>query len=219
MRLVRLAPLLTIVALAGCGPVGAIGIPLGGGGQAATAAPTDFNTTQTGEPVQTGQLPPPSDGTGPAGPGTTSPATATPSPATTPGDQTLLNPLAPADEVGQPDQGAILAANSNITVTFDDLIGGWTIVLNGIACNQFFLNGTPWEEGYRGSTRNCSSPVLSSISSWRLDGQEVVLFAAGVPIARLHAVSLVHDGALVVSARFEGQMISGGDPIAFFGNR
>ncbi len=210
MRLLRLAPLLTIVALAGCGPVGAIGIPLGGG-TPANAPPTDFTTTQTGDTIETGQLPPPGES-----PGTTSPAA---SPGTTAGNLPPISPLAPTDEIGQPDQTAMLATNTNITVTFDDLIGGWTIVLNGIACNQFFLNGTPWEQGYRGSTRNCASPVLTSISSWRLDGQQVVLYAAGVPIAQLHAVSLVQDGALVVSGRFEGQMISGGDPIVFFGNR
>lgn len=203
MRLVRLAPLLTIVALAGCGPVGAIGIPLGGGAPA-TALPTDFNTTPNGEPIETGELPPPDEGTDP----TPSPA---PSPAPTP-----VSPLAPTDEIGQPDQVAVLATNSGVTVAFDDLIGGWTISLSGITCNQFFLNGTPWEDGFRGSTRNCSSPVLSSISSWRLDGQEVVLFAAGAPVARLRAVSVVRDGALVVSGRFEGQMINGGATVVFF---
>ena len=204
MRLVQLAPLLTLVALAGCGPVGAIGIPLGGDPQA-TAAPTDFNTTPGDEPIETDELAPP-DG---------SPDAIGSPEATSPDAPLLVSPLAGPDEVGQPDQAEVLATNSGVTVAFDDLIGGWTITLDGITCNQFFLNGTPWEDGFRGSTRDCSSPVLSTISSWRLDGQQVVLFADGVPIARLYAVSIVRDGALVVSARFEGQMISGGAPIAF----
>jgi hypothetical protein len=209
MRLVRLAPLLTL-ALAGCGSFGAITIPLGGGNGAATAPPTDFNTVQTGDgTIETNQLPP-LDGNA-SGAETTEPAA---SPAAIP-----LEPLAAPNEVGQPDQGAVLAANSNITVEFYDLLGSWTITLRGITCNQFNLTGTTWENGFRASTRNCSSPVLSSISSWQLDGQEVVLFAASEPIARLHAVDLVRDSALIVTARFEGQMISGGDPIVFFGVR
>ncbi len=205
MRLLRLAPLLTLVALAGCGAVGAIGIPLNGG-TAANAPPTDFNTAQTDAPIATDQLPPLGE--------STETAANPPTPASPLAQP--VGPLAPPNEVGQPDQVAALAANSNVTVSFDDLIGGWTISLGNIVCSQFFLNGTPWEDGYRGSTRSCNSPALSSISSWRLDGQQVVLFAAGVPIAQLYAVSIVRDGALVVTGRFEGQMISGGEPVAFF---
>ena len=195
MRLVRLAPFLPLL-LAGCGAVGAIGIDLGGG--AATAPPTDFNTIPTAtEPVETTQLPPLE--------GQADPTTVLP-----------LDPLAGPDELGQPDQTAVLAANTNITVAFNDLIGGWTIALGTSTCTQFFLNGTPWESGYRGSTRDCSNETLSSISSWSLEGQEVVLYAAGVPLARLYPVSIVRDGTLVVSARFEGQIVSGGAPVAFF---
>ena len=195
MKLARLAPFLPLL-LAGCGAVGAIGIDLGGG--AATAQPTDFNTVPTAtEPVETTQLPP-IDGTA------------------DPNTQPLLNPLAAPDELGQPDQTTVIAANTNIAVEFNDLIGGWTIGLGTSTCTQFFLNGTPWESGYRGSTRDCSNETLSSISSWSLNGQEVVLYAAGVPIARLYPVSIVRDGTLVVSARFEGQIIVGGAPVAFF---
>ena len=202
MRLVRLAPLLTLV-LAGCGSVGAIGIPLGGG--AATAPPADFNTVPTAtQPVETTELPP-------VGGETTDPFAPTTDPFAQP-----LDPLAGPDEVGQPDQAAVLAANTNITVEFNDLIGGWSISLGGVTCTQFFLNGTPWESGFRGSTRNCASDTLTAISSWSLQGQEVVLYAAGVPVARLYPVSIVRDGTLVVSARFEGQMIAGGMPVAFF---
>lgn len=199
MRLVRLAPFLPLL-LAACGQVGAIGIDLGGG--AATGGPTEFNTVPTATaPVETTDLPPVDGAEGPA----TDPALNPP-----------LNPLAPADELGQPDQTTVLAANTNVAVAFNDLIGGWTIMAGTSTCTQFFLNGTPWESGYRGSTRDCPDATLSSISSWSLDGQEVVLYAAGVPIARLYPVSVVRDGTLVVSARFEGQIVAGGTPVAFF---
>ncbi len=197
MRLVRLAPFLPLL-LAACGQVGAIGIDLGGGG-AATTQPTEFNVVPTAtEPVETTDLPP-VDGT-----------------ETPPTDPTPLDPLAGPADLGQPDQTTVLAANTNVAVAFNDLIGGWTITSGTSTCTQFFLNGTPWESGYRGSTRDCPNETLSSISSWSLDGQEVVLYAAGVPIARLYPVSLVRDGTLVVSARFEGQILAGGTPVSFF---
>lgn len=197
MNLLRLAPLFAL-GLAGCGSVGAIGIPLNGG--AATAPPADFNTVPTAtQPVATDALPPlggePTDPNAPPEP---------------------VDTLAPADALGQPDQTAVLAANTGVTVTFNDLIGGWAISLNGMTCSQFFLNGTPWENGFRGSTRDCSNATLSSISSWSLEGQEVVLYAAGTPIARLFPTSILRDGTLVVSATFQGQMINGGDPVIFF---
>jgi hypothetical protein len=118
--------------------------------------------------------------------------------------------------LGQPNQATVLAANSNVPVGFNDLIGGWTISLGSTICTQFFLNGTPWESGFRGSTRDCADAGLSLISSWSLEGQEVILYADSVAIARLYPVSIVRDGSLVVSARFEGQMIAGGSPVAFF---
>ena len=191
MKLFRLAPLFPLL-LAGCGAVGAIGINLGGG--PATTQPTDFNAIPTAtEPVETDELPP-VDGDPPI----------------------VIGPIADPNELGQPDQLAALAVNANVTVAFNDLIGGWTIILSSTICTQFFLNGTPWEDGFRGSTRDCPDSGLSSISSWSLQGQEVVLYADSVAIARLYPVSIVRDGALVVSARFEGQIIAGGSPVAFF---
>lgn len=193
MKFIRLAPLFPLL-LAGCGAVGAIGIDLGGG--AATSQPADFNTVPTAtEPVETGELPPIDPDADPL---------------------IVVDPLAEPDELGQPNQAAVLAANSNVPVGFNDLIGGWTISLGSTICTQFFLNGTPWENGFRGSTRDCADAGLSLISSWSLEGQEVVLYADSVAIARLYPVSIVRDGTLVVSARFEGQMIVGGAPVAFF---
>ncbi len=196
MRLVWLTPLLA-VGLAGCGAIGAIGIPLGGG--AATDQPADFNALDPlAGPVETEQLPPLGGQPAPGG--------QVPIP--------VLDPLAAAGELGQPDQVAALAAIGEVTVVFDDLLGAWTMTIGGGSC-QLFLSGTPWEDGFRGSTRDCLSEVLAAISSWRLDGQEVVVFAGGAAVARFYAVSLLRNGGLVVSGRFEGQMVVGGIPVAF----
>ena len=196
MRLVWLAPLLA-VGVAGCGAVGAIGIPLGGGAPA-TTAPANFNAPTTAD-VETDQLPP-----------------IGPMPVADPvADPPVLGPLAAPDEIGQPDQLAVLAADTAIDVSFDDLLGAWTLTIDSGVC-QLFLSGTPWENGFRGSTRDCLSDALDRVSSWRLDNQEVVLAAAGVDVARLYPINLFRDGGLVTNARFEGQMIAGGTPVAFF---
>ena len=213
MKLVWLAPLFPLL-LAGCNAVGAIGSNLNGG--AATAQPADFNTLPTAtEPVETDELPPIDPNADPVivmGP------LAEGDEFGQPNDDPLIvvDPLAGPDELGQPNQTAVLAANSNVPVGFNDLIGGWTISLGSTICTQFFLNGTPWETGFRASTRDCPEARLSSISSWSLEGQEVVLYSESVAVARLYPVSIGRDGTLVVSARFEGQMIAGGSPVAFF---
>ncbi len=188
------APLLALV-LGACGQIGAIDIPLGAGG-AATAAPVDFNTIPL-DPAAAGGDPnaglPPDPNAAPV----------------------VLDPLAAPDGLGEPDQAAALAANAGVTVAFNDMLGAWTATINAGTC-QLFLSGTVWENGYRGSTRDCPSDALATVSSWNLIDQQVLLFAAGNEIARLFAVSLVRNGDLVVNARFEGQMAGGGTPVAFF---
>lgn len=183
-----LAPLIAI-ALAACQSTGLVGTPATG---PATALPTDFNP-QIADPLDDGVIDP-NDPNLPPPP---------------------LDPLAEPNALGQPDQVAILAGNSDITVTLNDLRGSWTILINGAAC-QLSISSTPWENGYRGSTIGCPSDALSSVSSWNLDGQQVVLYSATSEIARLYAVTLVRNGDVVENARFEGQMIGGGTPISFF---
>jgi hypothetical protein len=193
--LAALAPLLAFV-LAACGQIGAIDIPLGAGA-AATAPPADFNTIPLTDPAALGADPnaglPPDPNAAPV----------------------ALDPLAAPDGLGEPNQAAALAANTDITVAFNDMLGAWTATINAGTC-QLFLSGTVWENGYRGSTRDCPSDALATVSSWNLVDRQVVLYAAGSEIARLYAVSLVRNGDLVVNARFEGQMVAGGTPVAFF---
>lgn len=191
MRLVWLAPLMAI-GLTGCvvaGPASPTAGP-------ATADPTDFNAlTQDGDDVETVELPPP--------------------------DAPIFGPapppdlLAAPDELGQPDQIAVLAESSGAEVAFQDLPGGWTISIDGGAC-PLSLTETPWEGGFRASTRSCQSDVLAALSSWRLEGQEVVLYAEGAIVARLYATSIFRDGNGVANARFEGQLVQGGIPVIFF---
>ena len=193
--LAALAPLLGL-ALAACGQIGAIDIPLGAG-QAATALPADFNTIPLVDPGAEGGDPnaglPPDPNAAPVVP----------------------EPLAAPGALGEPALAAAPAANADITVAFNDMLGAWTATINAGAC-QLFLSGTVWENGYRGSTRDCPSDALATVSSWNLVDQQVVLYAAGNEIARLYAVSLARNGDLVVNARFEGQMAAGGTPVAFF---
>lgn len=193
MRLVWLAPLIA-VGLAGCVST----VPTYTSTGSATGAPTDFNAAlpTAGDGVATDDLLPPDDETvfGPAPP---------------------PDLLGQPDEVGQPDQVAVLAASSGVEVTFQDLPGGWTISIDAGAC-PLSLTETPWEGGYRASTRSCQSDALTSVSSWRLEGQEVILYSGGTIVARLYATSIFRDGNGVANARFEGQLVQGGIPVVFF---
>jgi hypothetical protein len=195
MVLATPAPFLALL-LAACGQIGAIDIPLGAG-EAATAPPADFNTIPLTDPAAAGADPnaglPPDPNAAPV----------------------VLDPLAAPNGLGEPGQAAAPAANADIAVAFNDLLGAWTVTINAGTC-QLFLSGTVWENGYRGSTRDCPSDALATVSSWNLVDQQVVLYAAGNEITRLYAVSLVRNGDLVVNARFEGQMAAGGTPVAFF---
>lgn len=201
MRLIWLAPLIAI-GLAGCVGTTAPTFTSNAAGQA-TAAPADFTTNvAAGEDIETDALPPLD--------GAQADVAFGPQPVAE-----NESPLAPADEVGQPDQAAALAARSGVTITADDLPGGWTISVDGGAC-PLSLTETPWEDGFRASTRGCQSDALASLSSWRLDGQTVILSGGGTVVARLSATSIFRDGDIVTNARFEGQLVAGGIPVAFF---
>jgi len=201
MKLVWVAPLLAL-SLAACGQVGAIGIPLGGGTQSAraTGQPTDFNQAAPTTAVQTGTLPA-AGGYDPGPVATPPPAGTPPTTTTTPG------PLPPPDAIGEPNQAGVIAGNATAGLRSTDLIGGWTVTAGSDTC-QLFMTLTAWTGGYRASTRDCSSSVLQSISAWSLNGSAVTLASAdGTAIATLGGVS---------ATRFEGQVIAGGLPIAFF---
>lgn len=206
MKLIWLAPLIAI-GLAGCVGTTAPTFTNNNAGQA-TGGPADFTTdVAAGDTVETDQLPPLDGAEQPA-----ENVAFGPQPVPAPQAE---SPLAPANEVGQPDQAAALAARSGVTITAVDLPGGWTISVDGGAC-PLSLTETPWEDGFRASTRGCQSDALASLSSWRLDGQTVVLSSGGTVVARLAATSIFRDGDIVTNARFEGQLVTGGIPVSFF---
>ncbi len=199
-RATWLAPLLA-VGLAGCVSAAPTFNDTPG---VATNAPTDFNAVPVPEGgVAAGELPPPEDAEvfGPAVP----PDVAGPA-----------SPVEDAADGGEADQVAALPPANGQEVTFDDLLGAWTISIDGGGTCQLFLTGTPWEDGFRGSTRDCQSDALSGLSSWRLEGQQVILAAGGSVIGRLQVVNIFRDGGVVANALFEGQLVAGGVPVSFF---
>jgi hypothetical protein len=182
---VSLVPVALTVALAGCGSVGAIGIPLNRDRQA--RAPQDLTMAAPTQPVDQRALPPlgepVADAGGPGG---------LPADPLAPGGA----PAAPAEQVAAVDQGREIGRT--------DLLGGWTVASGGDSC-QLFMTLTTWTGGYRASTRGCSSAALTSISAWKLNGNEVVLSAGeGTPVARLYAQG---------GNRYAGALETGGAPI------
>jgi hypothetical protein len=158
-----LVPVTLVVALAGCGSIGAIGLPWKRDRPVATA-PQPLPSTAT-EPVQSTDLGPIDNS---MGGGVASDTTAT-EPLGPPGGQTAMT----APSTG----GSALGRT--------DLLGGWTITSAGDSC-QLFMTLTSWTGGYRASTRGCTSEMLKSISAWNLQGSEVVLAGqGGAPLARL----------------------------------
>lgn len=187
MKVIWIAPILAVT-LAGCGSVGAIGVPLGA--QQAVAPPQTLTPAPSNEVVVT-PLPPVDDSfdTGPTAEGFTPPA----------------DPLATP---GQTDtQAAALPPDGSQEIGRTDLLGGWTISSGSETC-ELFMTLTAWTGGYRASTRGCTSEVLAAISAWNLVGTQVVLASAdGTPLANLAATS---------STRFNGTVQGTGATITFF---
>ncbi|MEM8853038.1 MAG: AprI/Inh family metalloprotease inhibitor [Pseudomonadota bacterium] len=105
------------------------------------------------EPVRTASLPPPAE------------------------QPTAEAPVAeePLPGEGEPTQTASLPSEQQaLAIGRADLIGGWAIASGGETC-QLFMSLTTWTGGYRASTRGCSTPTLSTISAWDLNGKTVTL--------------------------------------------
>lgn len=206
-----LVPVGLTLCLAGCGAVGAIGLPLGGA-RGPVAPPPDFAIAAPTQPVQTADLPPlPGAANDPFAPGAVAGAVGP--------DQPLAGDVAAADPFAA--QGGLSAgglagnqvalaapgAGGGIAVGRTDLLGGWTINSGTEQC-QLFMTLTTWSGGYRASTRGCTTPQLSTISAWNLEGTQVVLAGeGGAPVARLNAST---------ENRFDGQIMASATPIAFF---
>ncbi|GGB47565.1 outer membrane lipoprotein omp19 [Roseibium aquae] len=147
---------------------------------------------------------------------------ATPLPAapTTPIGEATLQPLDPnapppgtvLDPQASP-QGTEFASAAPVAEPVDavavdrsDMLGGWKLASGGDNC-MAFMTLTTWAGGYRANTRGCSSPVLSGISAWDLQGKQVILKDNnGGVVAQLYA------GA---GGRFNGQTAAGA-PVSLF---
>jgi Protease inhibitor Inh len=69
--------------------------------------------------------------------------------------------------------------------TQEGVLGQWALAGPTDSC-QLFVTLTGWTGGYRASTRGCSSPELTSVGAWNIEGDLVVLKDnEGNPVARL----------------------------------
>ena len=161
-----LVPVTLVIALAGCGSIGAIGLPWKRDRQVVAAAASRCPPTAMA-PVQSADLAP-LDGTMPS-------AECRP---------TALDERAAGAAAGQPDRDDRAgrrrqrARPHRSSRRLDDHSAG-------DSC-QLFMTLTSWTGGYRASTRGCTSDLLKSISAWNLQGSEVILAGqGGTPLARL----------------------------------
>jgi hypothetical protein len=175
-----LAPVVLAVALAGCGSIGAVGVPWKRSqpvAQQQAPLPPPMPA-----PIETADLAP-LDGTASGGVGS---------------DGFDGEPLTPP-----PGSQLAMTAPSGSAVGRTDLLGGWTITAAGDSC-QLFMTLTSWTGGYRASTRGCTSDLLKSISAWNLQGGEVVLAGqGGSPVARLAS-----SGSNRFDGQANGQLVS-----------
>src|SRR5262249_24090747 len=152
MALRYLVPVTLVIALTGCGSIGAMSVPWKKD-RAVASQPAPLPPPTTMAPVQSADLaplngtavapntyPPPADGSvmsyptdGGTGGGLYSDPLAPPA-----GTQTAMTaPATPGAALGR-----------------TDLLGGWTITATGDSC-QLFMTLTSWTGGYRASTRGC----------------------------------------------------------------
>lgn len=118
-----------------------------------------------------------------------------------PGTVTDAN-AAPADLASNPVTAPANASDIGRT----DLLGGWKLSSAGDSC-QAFMTLTTWSGGYRANTRGCTTPVLSGISAWDLNGNQVVLKdGSGTIVAQLYSSA---------PGQFNGQT-STGSPISLY---
>jgi hypothetical protein len=158
-------PIALVVALAGCGSFGAIGLPW------KREQPVVQDPTLQGAPtapVQSSNLGPPGDSTVAGLPAD--------------GSEASTQPLSPPTGTAMT---APAGSGANGGIGRTDLLGGWTVTSGADSC-QLFMTLTSWTGGYRASTRGCNSDMLKSISAWSLQGSDVVLAGqGGTPVAHL----------------------------------
>jgi hypothetical protein len=193
MALRIVLPVTLVIALAGCGSFGAIGLPWKREKPdavqplpAATSTVGSVQSSDIGAPGADGNV----DSVGGL-PADTGVAASDQPLAPPPGSQTAMT--APSGS----------GAGGGLGRT--DLLGGWTITSGTDSC-QLFMTLTSWTGGYRASTRGCNSPLLKSISAWNLQGSDVILAGnGGAPVA-----TLASSG----NNRFDGQ--ANGQGVSFY---
>lgn len=192
MALRIVLPVTLVIALAGCGSFGAIGLPWKRE-KAVEPQPLPAATSTVGS-VQSSDLgPPPADGSVDSVGGLPVDS----------GMSAADQPLAPPE--GSTAMNAPAGSGANGGLGRTDLLGGWTITSGNDSC-QLFMTLTSWTGGYRASTRGCTTNLLKSISAWNLQGSNVVLAGAGgAPV-----VTLASSG----NNRFDGQ--ANGQGVTFY---
>jgi hypothetical protein len=175
--------------LAGCGSIGAIGVPWKRDRAAQPQQVEPLPAPTSTEPIQSSDL---------SAPGQIDPNTGLPVESSDLSTEPLAPPAGAQTSLDAPGAGAG-------TVSRTDLLGGWTVVTQGDSC-QLFMTLTSWTGGYRASTRGCNGPLLKSISAWNLqDGQVILAGKGGAPVARLTSSG---------NNRFDGQ--ANGQVISFY---
>jgi len=142
--------------LAGCGRLGLNDGPTVPRYDPLPASPTAPVTEGSLQP-----LPPP-----PGAPGAAPVDPNAPPPAALPG--------APPPPPAAPTKVAEAAPDKGQPVGRTELLGGWRISSGSDNC-QLFMNLTAWAGGYRAISKGCTSPELSKISAWDLQGKQVTL--------------------------------------------
>ncbi|MEJ0011113.1 MAG: AprI/Inh family metalloprotease inhibitor [Bauldia sp.] len=190
MALRIVLPVTLVIALAGCGSFGAIGLPWK---REKPVDPLPASTTTVGTVDSTDIGAPAADGN-----------------VDTVGGLPVDTGTSPADQPLTPPPGSVTTTASTGSgvdggLGRTDLLGGWTITSGNDSC-QLFMTLTSWTGGYRASTRGCTTNLLKSISAWNLQGSNVVLAgAAGAPV-----VTLASSG----NNRFDGQ--ANGQGVTFY---
>ncbi len=173
-------PVTLVFALAGCGAIGAIGLPWKRDRVTVTQTEPLPSSTAVGD-VEATDLGPP---------GGTTTVDGVPTDGTTVAGDALTPP-------GGTQTASIQGSGVNGGLGRTDLLGGWTITSGTDSC-QLFMTLTSWTGGYRASTKGCSDQLLKSISAWNLQGSEVILAGqGGAPLVRLASSG---------NNRFDGQV-------------
>ncbi len=142
------------------------------------------------EPVQSGELPPPSDGLS--------------DPSADPNMSNNGQMTAPSATGSQTQQQLEILASGE-PVTRESVSGAWVVASDNPEC-RIILAFTKWSGGYRAATKRCNSTDVASVSAWDVQGQQVVLMdGSGATVARLYQSG---------SERYDGTT-SSGEAISF----